>query len=370
MIKKLQKNFIRIAALALLSVLLLVIASISGAFLYQSNRILNHRLNGLLHAQDKKPKENTPNEQSVPSETAGTSPDQNADSPGQKHDKQPMEQGSAFELFPQLHKKMLQNSSGYVITADASCQLFEVTYCSEAEEPDTDTISTFLASVKASGKMHGWYQTNKYRIMKDTDENGTAILRIAVLDASPSLYSIFSVLLISLIAGAVLFMILLLLIIAASRRAVQPLIESYQKQHQFITDAGHELKTPLTVISANSELARMTYGDCEWFDGIDRQVQRMNRLVRELITLAKMNEQQKLEFEPFSLSDALYDVMLPFEQVLTRQEKKLTYDISEDIMLRGNESSIRELISILMDNAGKYCWITPVNIVPNRGRFM
>ena len=250
---------------------------------------------------------------------------------------------------------MLQNSSGYVITADTSYQLLEISYCSEEEEPDTDTIATFLASVKTSGKTHGWYQTNKYRIMEDTDENGTEILRIAVLDASPSLYSIFSVLLISLIVGTILFLILLRLIIAASRRAIQPLIESYQKQHQFITDAGHELKTPLTVISANSELARMTYGDSEWFDGIDRQVQRMNKLVRELITLAKMDEQQKLDFESFNLSDALYDVMLPFEQVLTRQEKKLSYDITDDITLKGNESSIRELISILMDNAVKYC---------------
>ena len=64
---------------------------------------------------------------------------------------------------------------------------------------------------------------------------------------------------------------------------------------------------------------------------------------------------QKIDFEPFSLSDALYDVMLPFEQVLTRQKKQLTYDITDDITLKGNESSIRELISILIDNAAKYC---------------
>ncbi len=60
----------------------------------------------------------------------------------------------------------------------------------------------------------------------------------------------------------------------------------------------------------------------------------MNKLVREPITLAKMDEQQKIDFEPFSLSDALYDVMLPFEQVLTRQKKQLTYDITDDITLK------------------------------------
>lgn len=77
-----------------------------------------------------------------------------------------------------------------------------------------------------------------------------------------------SLMVISMIIGLATFLIILLLIVMASRWAIQPLIESYQKQHQFITDAGHELKTPLTVISANSELARMTYGNSEWFDGI------------------------------------------------------------------------------------------------------
>ena len=193
------------------------------------------------------------------------------------------------------------------------------------------------------------------KTMTNKDTDGNEQICIAFINASPTLYSIMSLLVISMIIGLATFLIILLLIIMASRRAIQPLIESYQKQHQFITDAGHELKTPLTVISANSELARMTYGDSEWFDGIDRQVQRMNKLVRELITLAKMDEQQKIDFEPFSLSDALYDVMLPFEQVLTRQKKQLTYDITDDITLKGNESSIRELISILIDNAAKYC---------------
>lgn len=340
MIKKLQKNFIRIAALALLSVILIVIASINGVFLYQCNQLLDNKLEDMLirhtgnsEESKNKPKNENGNDKNDPGKRRTTSP---------------------FDIFPLLHKNMQSSSACCVVILDSNYTIQTVRQNINDSFSEED-LKNDISFVRQNGKSHGWYQFLKYRVITNKDKDGNEQICIAFINASPSLYSIFSLLVISLIIGLATFLIILLLIIAASRRAIQPLMESYQKQHQFITDAGHELKTPLTVISANSELARMTYGDSEWFDGIDRQVQRMNKLVRELITLAKMDEQQQVDFEPFNLSDALYDVMLPFEQVLTRQEKKLTYDITDNITLKGNESSIRELISILVDNAAKYC---------------
>ena len=339
MLKKLQKSFIKIAALALLSVILIVIASINGVFLYQCNQLLDNKLEDMLirHTDDSRQEKDTPKKE-------------NRDD---KNDPSKKRSTSPFDIFPLLHKNM-QSSSACCVILDSDYNIQTVRRNID-DSFDEDELEEYLSAIRQKDASHGWYQICKYRVRKDTDANGKDRICVAIINASSSLYSIASLLVISLIIGLVTFLIILLLIIMASRRAIQPLIESYQKQHQFITDAGHELKTPLTVISANSELARMTYGDSEWFDGIDRQVQRMNKLVRELITLAKMDEQQKVDFESFNLSDALYDVMLPFEQVLTRQEKKLTYDITDDITLKGNESSIRELISILVDNAVKYC---------------
>ena len=266
MIKKLQRNFIRIAALALLSVILIVIASINGVFLYQCNQLLDNKLEDMLirHTGKDDDIKNRPKQENAPA----------AKDPGKKRTTSP------FDIFPLLHQNMQSSSACCVVILDSDYTIQTVRQNIEDSFSDED-LENYISVIRQRGKDHGW--------------------------------------------------------------------------NQFITDAGHELKTPLTVISANSELARMTYGDSEWFDGIDRQVQRMNKLVRELITLAKMDEQQKIDFEPFSLSDALYDVMLPFEQVLTRQKKQLTYDITDDITLKGNESSIRELISILIDNAAKYC---------------
>ncbi len=340
MIKKLQKNFICIAALALLSVILIVVASINGVFLYQCNQLLDNKLEDMLirHTGKQDDAREKPKKEQAP----GT------EEPGKKRTPSP------FDIFPLLHQNMQSSSACCVVILDSDYTIRTVRQNIEDYFSDDD-LGSYIAVIRQREKDHGWYQFIKYRVITNKDTDGNEQICIAFINASPTLYSILSLLVISLIIGLATFLIILLLIIMASRRAIQPLIESYQKQHQFITDAGHELKTPLTVISANSELARMTYGDSEWFDGIDRQVQRMNKLVRELITLAKMDEQQKLDFEPFNLSDALYDVMLPFGQVLTRQEKKLTYDITDHITLKGNESSIRELISILIDNAAKYC---------------
>ena len=337
MLKKLQRNFIKIAALALLSVILIVIASINGIFLYQCNRLLDNKLEDMLIRH-------------TGNQSESKQPEKKSNIPEQK----PKTTTSPFDILPLLHKNMQSSSACCVVILDKDYQIQSIRRNMEDSYEEED-LETYLAAIRETRKTHGWYQVFKYRLRTDTEPDGTERICVAFINASPSLYSIASLLVISLIIGLATFLIILMLIIMASRRAIQPLAESYQKQHQFITDAGHELKTPLTVISAHNELARMTYGDSEWFDGIDRQVQRMNKLIRELITLAKMDEQQKIDFEPFNLSDALYDVMLPFKQVLASHNKTLTYNITDDITLTGNESSIRELISILIDNAGKYC---------------
>ena len=340
MLKKLQRNFIKIAALALLSVILIVIASINGIFLYQCNRLLDNKLEDMLirHTDNPDDAKTKPKQENAPA----------TKEPEKKHTTSP------FDIFPLLHQNMQSSSACCVVILDNDYTIQTVRQNIKDYFSDED-LENYISVIQQRGTNHGWYQFIKYRVITNKDTSGNDQICIAFINASPTLYSIMTLVVISLIIGLVTFLIILLLIIMASRRAIQPLAESYQKQHQFITDAGHELKTPLTVISAHNELARMTYGDSEWFDGIDRQVQRMNKLIRELITLAKMDEQQKMDFESFNLSDALYDVMLPFKQVLTSHNKTLTYNITDDITLTGNESSIRELISILIDNAGKYC---------------
>ena len=218
----------------------------------------------------------------------------------------------------------------------------------------TEELSGIIADILSTKKISGWHQYYKFRLETIITGESTEIV-VGLLNASDSLYSIFSVILISAVIGLTSFLLVLLIVILASKRAVKPIAESYIRQKQFVTDAGHELKTPLTVISADNELLRILCGDNEWSDGIDRQVTKMNGLVQNLIALAKMDEEQKPVFASFNLSDAVYDTVMPFENLILSREKYITVDIAENIFYTGDESRLRQLVSILMDNAAKYC---------------
>lgn len=137
-----------------------------------------------------------------------------------------------------------------------------------------------------------------------------------------------------------------------SRWLVAPVEQAFQKQKQFISDASHELKTPLTVISANTELLEKEIGDNKWLSYIQSETKRMNILVHELLTLARLeNPNTKVPFQEFSLSDACISVLLPFESVAFEKGIQLDFSIPDSILLHGKEEHIKQVVSIFMDNA-------------------
>ena len=140
-----------------------------------------------------------------------------------------------------------------------------------------------------------------------------------------------------------------------SRRAIQPIADAYEKQKHFITDAGHELKTPLAVISANTEVLEMTQGESEWTQSIRNQVGRLAELTNDLVSLARMDERDsRMLMTDFSLSDAVSESLAPFVAVAGQRGKPIQTDIQEGLTLCGNEEAIRRLVGILADNAIKY----------------
>lgn len=327
MIKKLQKKFISITAIALFIMIFLVMAAINCVFFLQTDRQLDIRLDMLFREQNSiRLQGNTP-------------------PPGEKEPEQ---------LFPRFEDKLRIRSDGCVVYLDTSGNITEIRQ-DGAGNYSEEELESIVSELTAESDSDGWYQYYKFRMVSQTDSKNQSVTVIGLINASSSLYSVFTMLLISLCIGLISFLSILLIIVLASKHAVKPIAESYAKQKQFVTDAGHELKTPLTVISANNELARMIYGDSEWFDSIDRQVNKLNHLVRSLITLAKMDEEQKPVFTPFHFSDAVFDTAKSFESLLHSQGKLLTLDIAENITYNGDESKLRQMVSILMDNAVKYC---------------
>lgn len=131
--------------------------------------------------------------------------------------------------------------------------------------------------------------------------------------------------------------------------------ESYEKQKQFITDAGHELKTPLTIISADTDLAEMECGENEWLEDIRRQAQRLTGLTEDLIYLSRMEEAQpRLQFLEFPISDVVEEMAQSFVAPARSQDKNLDIEVRPMISCNGDEKAVRQLVSILMDNALKY----------------
>lgn len=197
----------------------------------------------------------------------------------------------------------------------------------------------------------GWYHSYRYRV-SETDDG----FSIVVLEATSTLSAVMYVLFVTLAVGIVSFVFIFAVIAVFSKRAIGPIAKAYDKQKQFITDAGHELKTPLTVISAYAEVLAMSYGENEWCNGIVRQTDTMRKLIGQMIQLAKLDESEiAQQSEPFSISEAITDTAMSFEKLAIHQGLHFDMDIEDNIDINGNEAAVRQLAAILVDNATKYC---------------
>lgn len=151
------------------------------------------------------------------------------------------------------------------------------------------------------------------------------------------------------------FVSIFILIFALSKRAISPIVESYEKQQQFITDVSHELKTPLAIIKTNNDVIELISGETDWTKSINNQVIKLDGLVNNLIVLTKMDEKNhELLKIKFSLSDAISESIEPFKMIADNNQKTFDLNIQKNVSYSGDEASIRRVISILLDNALKY----------------
>ena len=213
-----------------------------------------------------------------------------------------------------------------------------------------DQIAAITAGILEEGKESGRIGTQFYRKTVRDDQTRIFVLdaRLDFLSASNTLRS---AIIITASACALLSVLAWLLI----RRMVQPVEEAFVRQKQFVADASHELKTPLAVISANAEVLEQEIGENEYLGYIRSEVRRTDALVRNLLTLARMDQQETAaEMKSFDMSHAMLDVALPFESTVFEAGKTLTMDIPEGIDCVGNEEMIKQLAVILMSNALKY----------------
>ncbi len=178
---------------------------------------------------------------------------------------------------------------------------------------------------------------------------------VVFMDCSKDMHSVEGLHRFSLWFSLVCLGFFLIVVSVLSRRAIRPVIRNMENQKQFITNASHELKTPLAIISANTEVLEMMEGENEWTRSTMSQVERLNGLIHDLIRLAKMGEVEKDEISEVDFSSAAEKTARDFKLLAEKNQLSLEYDITPGLKVRGVREHLVELVHILCDNAVKYC---------------
>ena len=219
---------------------------------------------------------------------------------------------------------------------------------------DEDEALQIAGQIRQRGRLSGsiLYDGSRYLYKSALRFDETLIVFV---DCTSRYWIIRQAMMYLIVVGLVILLIFSLIIGKLSTRIVQPFIENSEKQKRFITNASHELKTPLAVISANTEMQELEGGKTKWTEATMRQVKRLNALVSELVTLSRLDEKDEIKLSDVNATVIVKEQADSFEQVVTTQNKNFERSIADDVIVKAEERSVQELCSILLDNAAKYC---------------
>lgn len=215
----------------------------------------------------------------------------------------------------------------------------------------TEEAVKFAEEILNSGRNGGFYDSYRYKVVKE--EHATLMVFV---DRSRELVALRTLAVASVSMSLIGMLAVFVLVLIFSKKVFQPVAVSYEKQKQFITDAGHELKTPLTIISANVEVLELeTEEENPWLKSIKNQIARLSTLVEQLVTLSRMDEKNTLpETCDFAIADAVGETAELFGVAAEAKEIRLDIHTEGNGTYHGNEKQIRQMISLLLDNAIKY----------------
>ena len=362
MLKKLRRKFIAIAMLSVSIVLIAIVGTINIANYMSTNEALDARLkliagNGgtfpdLLEQKNMGVEGNktdsinngTPTLKEPPYGRTDVQPPEDMNQADLKENDLKRHGISPESQFDTRYFTVTINSNGEVENIDTS------KIASVSSENAAEYAKKLWKSGKKGDGKSGFAESCKYLTV---DEDGSTMY--IFLSCQRELSTIKTYILASVGISVFGLVVVFVMIYFFSGKILKPVSESYEKQKRFITDASHEIKTPLTIIDANTEVIEMMEGENEWTNSTRKQVARLTSLTEKLVFLSRMDEEAtKLEMLEFSLSDAILDTAEPFKTVARTKGKKLTIDVTNGILYTGDEKTIRQLISILLDNAMKY----------------
>ena len=218
-----------------------------------------------------------------------------------------------------------------------------------------DAIADLAKTVQQRERTRGIirYQGTSYAYKMVKKKNGQ--IGIVFLDQSMIFKNTHDLMLSGIVLGIISLILFEFVLIMSSKRAIKPVIEAEKRQKEFITNAGHELKTPLSIISANTELEEMMNGESEWTQSNKQQVQRLTHLINLMISLAKLDERPELQLQEIDPATEVQKAIDNFKAVIAQSNHQLKYQLQPGLKLKADPNYYYELISILLDNANKYC---------------
>lgn len=227
---------------------------------------------------------------------------------------------------------------------------------------DETILNEAVMLVLSAEEDHGILSAYDLRYMRSFPPQNAenSMIRIVFADRSYELSNMRQMLASSLLVGAVSLVALFIISYFLSKLAIRPVGRAWEQQRQFVADASHELKTPLTVILANISILQSHATDTiasqkQWIDSTKAEGQRMKLLIEEMLFLAKSDaDRLPLSLTRIDLSDALWNCLLPFEAVAYEHGLTIDSEISPNIFVDGDESALKRLFLILLDNACKY----------------
>ena len=319
MIERLRKRFIRIATLAVAGVMFLLCLIVNTTNFISVNNSLNDMLTMISN-----------NQGSIP--------------PIPKDTREPMDGQGKFgpeTPFSTRYFVLEYTEDGTLIRSDLG-------HIAAVTESD---LTPYLQAAQDRGAGYGFLSGYKYTVVQLDNHRQMAVF----LDDSQEMQSVEKFAVYSVAAMIVCTGLVYCIVVLCSKKAVAPVAESVKRQKQFITNASHELKTPITVIVTCLKLLEMEVGPQKWIDKARIQTDKLKELVNSLVSLARLDEQEgPKRHSSFAVSDAVLETAESFRELAENTNHRLEIQIAPNLTYAGDEYAIRQLVSILLDNAIKY----------------
>lgn len=262
-----------------------------------------------------------------------------------------MEHRQPRPLAPPMNLDTIRAARFFMVKTDDSGNVVEINL-DQISSVDMEEALEYAAQVieQAAGPVYeGKIDNYKYMVKQFGGEK-----LIFFMDTSSQLQTFVMVFSLSTAIALVCWIAVLIFVVLLSKRVVSPIVAGMEKQRQFITNAGHELKTPLAIIQTNNDAATLIQGETKYSRNIRQQVKRLNGLMTNLLTLAKLDEEVKFTTEKIDISKVISEALPAYEAAAKDKKIEVSTDFTPQCFISAHGDMILQMVSVLLDNAFKY----------------